>query len=477
MAPDDIYGLTLGFENFFQAAPCFLTVQGPDLRIIAANDEFIERFGDARGRFGHEIYKTGVGEGAENPVETTFADGRTHISEQRAMLPDGSEIPIVAFTSPVRGPSGTIEAVVQISADITLVKRLESQLRESRERFRLLFEESPCYISVQDRDLCIVEANRRFKEAFGDFEGAPCFEVYKHRDAQCTHCPVLETFHDGKSHRSEEVVTSLSGKQMNMLVFTAPIYDTQGEIEMVMEMSTDITRIRALQDQLTNLGLYVGSISHGLKGLLTGLDGGMYLLNTGLEKKKPERVEEGLRMVQRNVGHIRRVVLDLLNIAGEGEPQFDAVGLYELAESLAEKLKKRAGDLEIDFQVELGCRGETIEIDRRALKGCLLNILENAFEACRLDRTKKDHLVRFRLTSEDIDAVFLIEDNGLGMDRETREKMFSLSFDSAGSKGPGLGLFTANKVIEKHGGIIEVESEPDQGTTFQIRIPKVRSAT
>ncbi len=56
--------------------------------------------------------------------------------------------------------------------------------------------------------------------------------------------------------------------------------------------------------------------------------------------------------------------------------------------------------------------------------------------------------------------VFEVEDNGIGMDRETREKIFSLFFSSKGLKGTGLGLFIANKIVDKHGGSIEVESEP-----------------
>ena len=79
-----------------------------------------------------------------------------------------------------------------------------------------------------------------------------------------------------------------------------------------------------------------------------------------------------------------------------------------------------------------------------------------------------------RQTSDGDNAVFEIADNGLGMDQETREKMFSLFFSAKGTEGTSLGLFTANKVIEEHRGMIEVESEPGKGTVYHIRIPKVR---
>jgi signal transduction histidine kinase len=64
-----------------------------------------------------------------------------------------------------------------------------------------------------------------------------------------------------------------------------------------------------------------------------------------------------------------------------------------------------------------------------------------------------------------------IHDNGIGMDRETREKIFSLFFSSKGIKGTGLGLFIANKIVDKHGGDIKVESEPGRGSRFVIRLP------
>jgi signal transduction histidine kinase len=68
----------------------------------------------------------------------------------------------------------------------------------------------------------------------------------------------------------------------------------------------------------------------------------------------------------------------------------------------------------------------------------------------------------------------VIQDNGMGMDRETQEKMFTLFFTSKGSQGTGLGLFIANRVIQQHGGRIQIESKPQAGTRFQICLPQRR---
>ena len=140
-----------------------------------------------------------------------------------------------------------------MATDITEIKLLQNQIRDSRERYRKLFEEVPCYISIQDSDLRIVDANRRLREDFGASPGDKCHQIYMHRTEACVPCIVKQTFEDGQVHQSEEVMTSPKGDQVNVLVYTAPVRDAEGQINNVIEMSTNITQIRQLQSQLTSL--------------------------------------------------------------------------------------------------------------------------------------------------------------------------------------------------------------------------------
>ena len=116
--------------------------------------------------------------------------------------------------------------------------------------FRQYFERLPCYLTVQDRQFRILHANQRFREDFGDFEGRHCYQVYKQRSEKCEVCPVEETFWDGQSHRREQRVRCLDGKEVCVLVETTPIYDADGNIRAVVEMSTDVTYIKRLEEQL-----------------------------------------------------------------------------------------------------------------------------------------------------------------------------------------------------------------------------------
>jgi len=67
---------------------------------------------------------------------------------------------------------------------------------------------------------------------------------------------------------------------------------------------------------------------------------------------------------------------------------------------------------------------------------------------------------------------YQVEDNGCGMDGETRKKVFQSFFSTKGSRGTGLGLMITRKIIDEHAGVIELVSDKDKGTTFYIRLPK-----
>jgi len=329
----------------------------------------------------------------------------------------------------------------------------------------------PCYIAVQGPDLVVRHANRKFRETFGSAVGNHCYRVYKHRDEQCLVCPTLRTIADGEVRHHEEVVFSADRERINVLCTTAPVHNAKGEIEGCIEMSVDITEMRRLQPQLASIGLLVGSISHGIKGLLSGLDGGIYLINTGLEKDRPERVEKGWDMVQRNVAGIRSMVLDILYYAKDRELVVSDVNVEALASELREVVNKKASDLGIELEIDSGVEDGAFQGDYKAIRSMLVNILENSLEACRSEQQKNAHRVSLRARRTPPWMVFEIEDNGIGMDRETREKIFSLFFSSKGIKGTGLGLFIANKIVDRHGGTIEVESEPGRGTRFLVRLP------
>ncbi len=464
--------MELPYEQYFDSMPCYLTVQDKDLKVIAANRWFKEDFGEYDGRYCYQVYKNRSERCEICPVLRTFRDGQRHSSEEFVKCLDGSEVSVIVYTTPIRNENGEIEAVMEMSTDITEIKMLQKQIRESQKLYKMLFEEVPCYISIQDEDLRIIHANRLHKEAFGAYLGCKCYEVYKHRTEECIPCTVRRTFDDGEVHTHEEVVTNKKGENINVLVHTAPIRDANGSISHVIEMSSDITQIRELQDQLTSIGLLISSISHGIKGLLNGLNGGIYLVNNGLKKDNRARLEQGWEIVLRNINRIRSMVLDILYYAKDREPVWEYISIEELANEITTVVSERAKELNIPFRATLEADIGIFDGDPKALRALLVNLIENSLDACRIDKKKDSHEVLFNTSVSGGYIRFEIQDNGIGMDRETREKAFSLFFSSKGSEGTGLGLFIANKIAHAHGGSIELESEANVGSRFTVNIPR-----
>ena len=130
------------------------------------------------------------------------------------------------------------------------IKKRTEELQESRRLFQTLFEQVPCYISVQDRDFKVTAFNKMFERDFGDQTGNYCYAAYKNRTSKCPNCAVEKTFRDGRVHSAEETVYDREGQPIYFLNLTAPITDAEGNVTSVMEMATNITAIRRLEQQL-----------------------------------------------------------------------------------------------------------------------------------------------------------------------------------------------------------------------------------
>lgn len=468
----NIAGDLEGGIRYFNEMPCFVSIHDPALKIVETNQLYKERLGDRVGGNSWEIYKEKNGDQVSCPVKETFITGIGQRGRETIKYIDGKEFPVIVHTAPIRNKDGDIELVLEITADVSEVHRLQEELRATQQRYQQLFDEVPCYISVQDRQFKLTAVNRQYKEAFGDHIGSRCHQVYKDHKEPCADCPVAKTFEDGKSHQSEMVVTSMSGEQYNVLVWTAPIKNAAGEITQVMEMSTNITQIRQLQDHLSSLGFLISSISHGMKGLLTGLDGGMYLVNSGIAKENQEQIKEGWEIVNLMVDRIRNLVQNILYYAKERELKWEKVNVLSFVSEVALTIEPKITGQNIEFVRDFDQSLGDFEIDPGVVRSALVNILENSVEASLEDKYKEKHQIVFGVKQDEEHIIFHVIDNGIGMDRETRESMFTLFFSSKGHRGTGLGLFISNKTIQQHGGTIEVDSRLGEGSHFRIMMPK-----
>jgi PAS domain S-box-containing protein len=459
--------------TYFNEMPCFISIHNSGHKIVATNQLYKARLGNKIGGNSWDIYLKNSGSKETCPVGRTLSTAQGQRRRERVKDLNGGELPVIVHTAPIRNREGEVELVLEMAADLAEVSRLQEDLMTCQQRFQLLFESAPCYLTVQDSNLKLITANKQFLEDFGKEFGSFCAQAYTHEGEPHPECPVLKTFEEAKPQQAETVVTSKTGERYNVLIWTAPIKNAAGEVTHVMEMSTNITQIRQLQDQLSSLGMLIGSISHGIKGLLTGLDGGMYRVESGFEKEDQERIKEGWEIVKHMAGRIRNMSLDLLYYAKKRDLQWERTDVLTFAHDVALTVEPKALGHGIEFIREFDESAGEFEVDSGVLASALTNILENALDACLEDNANKDHKIIFRVKQNEDDIIFDVSDNGIGMDKETREKMFTLFYSSKGRGGTGLGLFISNQIIEQHEGSIQVDSTPGEGSRFIVRMPKI----
>ncbi len=466
-----------GVDRFFQQVPCYLTIQDRNLRIIRTNRQFREDFGDCLGQYCYKVIKKANAPCPNCPVLRTFTDGQTHRTEEDATTRDGRSARLSVYTTPVPDEHGNIIGVMEMSTNITDLKELQAEIEASRDEFQALFNRVPCYISVQDKDLRIIESNEAFNKDFGQHLGKHCYEVYKQRGEMCPDCPVEKTFEDGKIYSREETVITRDGTEAKMLVFSSPIYNQAGERVAVMEMSTDITEVKRLQRELTHMGKTIAVMAHRIKNILMGLEGGIFVVNTGMSDNDDALVRKGWGMIERNVELVSRIVKDLLYCSKERDMTFCELDPVPVVRSVYDLFKGRTGKEGVELRPQIPDSLPPGLFDEEALHSLITNLVTNALEACLNDATpdKDQHHIILRALHENGKHIIEVEDNGPGIPGTVGERVFEDFFSTRGREGTGLGLLVAHKIVEEHGGTITFLSTEGEGTTFRAIFPRNRN--
>jgi signal transduction histidine kinase len=276
---------------------------------------------------------------------------------------------------------------------------------------------------------------------------------------------------------------------------TKPIYDDILEIALkrayeritmrrkLREYTEDLERLveektrRLLEaERLAAIGQTVAALAHAIKNIIGGLKGGMFVLEKGMELHNEKYRFQGWEMIKGNVDKIKNLAMDLLNYAKEREPDYKLVDPNELLRAVYELMLPRALECGIKLKLEPAKDLSEVLLDPEGIHTCLLNLLTNALDACTdvecVNEVKE--IVLRSLRREGWAVEYQVEDNGCGMDEETKVKLFRTFFSTKGTRGTGLGLMITRKVVHEHEGTIELESEKGRGTRFIVRLPEKR---
>ena len=238
-------------------------------------------------------------------------------------------------------------------------------------------------------------------------------------------------------------------------------------------LQNTLTQSRAVidrQEKLASLGVLATGIAHEIRNPLTAIKVRLFSLKASHPAGASE--QEDLEVIENEIDRLERIVRDFLQFARPADPELQTMPagklLQDTAQLLASELDQRALVLRLDLQ-----SNDPIQIDADKMKQVLINFVHNAADSMKgggtiLLRSRQDRQV---IKGKAVDVVVLdIVDSGKGMPPEVQKRLFDPFFTTK-EQGTGLGLPIAARIVEKHGGIIQYQTEPNRGTTFSIVLP------
>jgi len=230
-------------------------------------------------------------------------------------------------------------------------------------------------------------------------------------------------------------------------------------------------------ERMAAVGQTVAELSHTIKNIANALKGSIFVLGKGIEHDEKEYLLQGWRMVAENVEKIKNLSLDLLHYGKFSRANLGRCRPSEPALEVLQLMAAKAGEAGVELRPELDADLPPIVMDPEGIQRCLMNLVENAIDACRTEGAAADPqwvCLGMRGTAGGVE--YWVSDNGSGMDEGVQQRLFQGFFSTKGTDGTGLGLMMTRRIIDQHAGSIEVQSRPGQGTTVILRLPPEATA-
>ena len=244
--------------------------------------------------------------------------------------------------------------------------------------------------------------------------------------------------------------------------------------ELVAPLRTQLVESRALierQEKLASLGVLAAGVAHEIRNPLTAIKARLFTQQKSLEKGSPAFDDSDL--ISKEITRLERIVRDFLHFASPNEPEWGEVSVLRLLGEVRELLGPELGKREIVLDLENG-EDFILRADVQQLKQVLINLVQNAAEsiAGRGRITLRAIADRVPIEGRMQDVVILeVADTGCGIPAEVQKRLFD-PFYTTKPTGTGLGLSIAMRILEKHHGTLQFQTEPGRGTTFGLVLPR-----
>ena len=393
---------------------------------------------------------------------------------------------------------GTKQTVASF-LDITERKQMEEELKQSEQKYRRLVETTGDIIIVHDREGTITFAN----QSTLSFTKYTKEEILSKNIKQFIPEDEVESLLKRKQQREEQkdrfrfnyetAFLNKDGERIEVDIQATPLFENN-EYKSSLIVARDITERKQaqkekeeLQEQLyqkqklQSIGTLAGGIAHDFNNLLTVILG---MSDLAMKRAENGKVKSNLEEVIDSGKKAADLADQLLLFSREKDTEFEIININKTIQALEKMLERLIGEdiaIHDEFEKELW----KIRADEGQIEQIVTNMAINARDA--MPEGGDLYLRTQNITIDQEQARTIpdvkpgsyvrleIEDTGHGMDEETQDKIFDPFFTTKGrAEGTGMGLSVVHGIVKNHDGLINVYSEPEEGTVFRIYFPAVK---
>lgn len=369
-------------------------------------------------------------------------------------------------------------------------RQAQKALKESEKKYRLLLKNLPSIVYRGFKDWSIEFVDNKVELLTGYHPNA-----FNSKQMKWSDLIVKEDFEAAKKCFIQALKTDKSYVREYRIKTKAEdiiwiqergeiICNNKEKIEYVSGVFFDITDKRRVEqqliraDRLSSLGLLSGGIAHEIRNPLAGIN---LFVDILCDKYKFEQTEKELKIlgeVKENVGKIESIIKRVLDYAKPITTSVEKVDVNSLVRENLKFWTTKIRELKIKYELVLEedlpkIRGDAVELNQ-VINNLVLNSIETMESGGTLDITTYRGPSSFHKDRQV--AVLNVKDTGSGIQPQHRESVFDPFFTTK-SMGTGLGLAITHQIIERHGGVISFQSEPNQGTTFTVELPAIAART
>jgi len=399
---------------------------------------------------------------------------------------DGTTIRIESTCAPFQ--VGEREFQLVTVRDVTVRER-RRMVRDGHRRFRVIFDGAPMGIIQCDLQGSVLESNPAVERMLGyaraDLRGKNVHE-FIHPEAVADGARLFEELVEGKRESYELEARYIGQPSVSgwVRLTVSLVRGVDGRPQFAIGMTEEITERKRAEQRLREaqkmevVGRLVSGVAHDFNNLLTGIMLYCDLLRAGLERgSRLMHHAEEIRMAGEQGGAL---IQQLLAVSRQQTVEPRILSLNDIILNTRNLLSRLLGEkyeLATQLKRDLG----NVRMDPAQVQQVLFNLVLNARDAMPQGGTIQVETGHGEIEPEEaadkkeIPAVFLlVKDNGCGMSAETRAHLFEPFFTTkTNGRGTGLGLATADNIVSRNEGAIQVERQPGQGTTFTVFLPQV----